>query len=73
MVIDYDELVLRRHEILPLIYDFVKLPYSEKFADMIHAKSLSKGKALSPRKARFIEKVCYPIYEEARAQISAGS
>lgn len=70
IIIEYDNLVSKKNDILPLIYKFVDLPYKPKYAEMIHSKSLRKSNLLSKREYAFIERMCMPIYNEAKKLVN---
>jgi len=70
MVVEYDSLVRNKHDILPLIYRFVDLPYNPKYAEMIHSGSLEKFNSLSKRERAVIDKICMPVYKDAKKLVS---
>lgn len=67
-VVEYDELVTRKSEILPRLYDFVDVPYRAEYAEKILSSSLSKANRLSPRENDVIDRLCGPVYERARGE-----
>ena len=70
IIVDYDSLVSKKNDILPLIYRFVDLTYKSKYAEMIHSESLRKSNLLSKREYAFIERMCMPIYNEAKKLVN---
>ena len=68
-VVEYDDLVQRKNEILPLIFRFIDIPYSEDYARLINQKSIEKKERLSKRKKRLIHQWCSPVYERAEKLI----
>jgi hypothetical protein len=70
IVVDYDDLVTKKQIVLPVLYEFLELKYYNKYASLIHNQSLKNSNLLSKRKARIIESMCTPIYNEARNQLS---
>ena len=66
IIIDYDELVKRKDEILPAIYQFIDLEYKTEYVDFIHNRSVSKAKNFSVSKRTFIENKSMHIYKKAR-------
>ncbi len=70
LMIDYDELVLNKEQILPLIYKFIDLPYKPEYGESIRPKNLKKAEQFSVKKKSIIEKRCMPVYEEARQLLS---
>jgi len=65
-IIDYDELVMNRPILLPKIYKFIDLEYNHTYADKIHSKSLKKSSDLSQKETAVIEKLCQPLYAQAK-------
>lgn len=65
-IIDYDELVTKKEIILPRLYEFVGLPYDQKYSKIIHSKSLNNKQGLSKKAVSRIEKICIPVYREAK-------
>jgi hypothetical protein len=70
IVVDYDDLVTKKRIVLPVLYEFLELKYYDKYANAIHNKSLKNSNLLSKRKARIIDSMCTPIYNEARSLLS---
>ncbi len=66
MIVDYNELVINKNEILPMIYRFIDLPYQTQYAESISTRSLDKASKLSEREKSSIEELCIPVYEKAR-------
>jgi len=66
MVVEYNSVVNKKDDILPLIYKFVDMPYKPKYAEMIHTRSLKKSNLISKKEYALIEKICLPIYYEAK-------
>ncbi len=66
LVVDYDELVKRKTELLPAIYEFIDLAYKQSYAEKIHAKSLEKANNLSGRETAVIQKLCQTWYQQAK-------
>lgn len=65
LVVEYDELVANREIILPLVYDFLDLPYQSVYASKLRTSSLDKKKFLKDREIRIIRQICEPVYNEA--------
>jgi hypothetical protein len=71
MVVDYDELVKEKERALPVIYEFIDLPYDRGYLTRIHAKSVMKASnRLSKGQFASIDELCTPVYEKARMLIS---
>lgn len=67
IVVDYDELVLRKASLLPEIFAFLGLPYRPALAGMLHAGSVDNGRLLPAAQAAYVEATCRSVYERARA------
>ncbi len=70
MIIDYDDLVKNKEELLPMIYNFIDLKYKPKYAKKIHTKSLNKAQKLNDKQKELINKICIPIYIKAKKLLS---
>jgi hypothetical protein len=64
-IVDYDDLVIHKEVMLPLLYDFIDLPFKQEYAERIHSKSVSKIAKLSRRESSTIKSLCVPIYQAA--------
>jgi len=65
LVLDYDELVLNKSQLLPKVYDFIGLDYKPEYEDAIQSSSLKKAQKFSNRQRKVVEELCMPVYEEA--------
>ena len=65
-VADYNDLVLRKEELMPRIFEFAGLPFRSEFLSALHAKSV-RGASWGPDEARRIVQQCQPVYQRARA------
>ncbi len=70
LVVDYDELVLNQEDYLRAMFEFAGLEWEDRFAKLIHRKSLSKSKVLSSRYANIVSEVCDPLYEQSKAYLT---
>jgi hypothetical protein len=70
IVVDYDDLVMRKEEVLPAIYSFVDLEYRDEYADKIHSRSLRKGMRFSRHEIATVMSKCEPTYQKARALLT---
>lgn len=70
LIVDYDDLVVEKHRILPAIYEFIELEYKKEYAAKIHQESINKANRLSERERYTIKKLCWPTYEKARTLLS---
>ena len=66
-VIDYDDLIMKKEQVLPYIFHFVGLEFSDKYSAMIHGKGISRASGLSLKQKKVIKNVCMPTYKKARA------
>ena len=64
-VVDYDELVAHKDELLPRLCEFVGLPYEPKLGDKLHARSVAKRDRLSARATQYVDEFCRDVYERA--------
>lgn len=69
MIVDYDELVNHKEALLPRIYEFVDLPFQDKYTGYINVASINKAKRLSETERLTIQEQCMPVYEKARQLI----
>jgi len=70
MVVDYNDLVTRKHELLPMIYSFINLPYQLSYADSISTRSLGKSDRLSKKEKKSTDELCMPVYNDALKLLS---
>ena len=73
LIVDYDDLVKNKDEVLPSIFRFLNLDYQERYADIIQQISLEKSKHLSKQESNAIKELCEAEYLRARALISSSS
>jgi hypothetical protein len=66
LIVDYDQLVQHKEQILPQIYDFIDLAYYSSYADQIHSRSVNKARNLSVQETTAVETICQPVYQQAR-------
>lgn len=67
LIIDYDDLVMNKNNILPDIYRFIDLEYKKDYASTIHSRSVNNAKRLSRREVAVVESLCMPIYLKTRS------
>jgi hypothetical protein len=65
-IVDYDALVTKKDAYLPMIFDYLKIPYNPQIATVIHQTSLDKRKKLSKKNNQIIESICSPVYKKAQ-------
>jgi hypothetical protein len=72
-IVDYDELVDRREEILPRIFEFVRLEFDPAELARIKRSSTSLRGKLSKRSVNYVDQVCCAEYKRARRLIERNS
>ena len=65
LVIDYDDLVREKENLLPVLFAFVNLPYEKNCAELIKSESLDKADKLSQRAKEQIRLTCLDVYKRA--------
>ena len=65
-VIDYDDFISQKESVLRFIFDFVELPYSLSYTDLIHTKGIKRADKLTENEKRIIQQTCWPTYEKVR-------
>jgi hypothetical protein len=73
MVVEYDDLVIKKERVIPLIYEFIALPYEVSYAEKIHATSLDKKKHLSEKEFNTIKRFCEDIFLKAAEFVKVSS
>jgi hypothetical protein len=66
LVINYDDLILNKEEILRMIYAFIRLPFKKSYADLIHSRSIHKANKLSPKERELVLTHAFPTYEKLK-------
>ena len=69
LIVDYDHLIEEKDIVLKKIYQFVELPYSEGYGDMLHSQSLDKAQKFTVEEIDKIEKQCGSIYRQIKSLI----
>jgi len=67
LIVDYDELVTRKEQILPQIYQYIDLGYNDTYCEQIHRQSIDKKSKLSQKEKEQIRRIAEPLYREALA------
>jgi hypothetical protein len=65
IVVDYDDLLDRKDEVLPEIFSFVGVPFEDKVLERLQRSSKSQRSRLSNKALDHIERLCMPCYERA--------
>lgn len=66
IVVDYDNLVMRKEEVLKDIYDFINLDYKKEYCKYIHSNSIDNASKFSKKEIDMVELLCMPIYLKAK-------
>jgi hypothetical protein len=66
-VVDYDELVAKKHELLPKLCEFAGVRYDTRLADALHDRSVGKRDRLGERDAEYVDRVAGGMYDRALA------
>jgi hypothetical protein len=66
-IVDYDELVAHKHELLPELARFAGIEYDPRLADALHGRSVAKRTRLRERDAAYVDRTCAAVYERALA------
>jgi hypothetical protein len=72
-VVDYDELVARKNELLPQVCEFAGVTYEPRLGDKLHARSVDKRDRLGSRATAHVDDFCKEIYERALQQRTIGA
>jgi hypothetical protein len=72
-IVDYDELVARKQELLPELCEFVGLRYDARLGDALHARSVAKREQLGARDAEYVDRFCSAVYADALALRTIGA
>lgn len=68
LVVDYTDVVGRKEESLPRIFEFVGMEYKAEYGDRLHAGSLARRR-FGARRHALVETWCKPVYERAQAYL----
>jgi hypothetical protein len=66
MIVDYDDLVNNKDEVLPSIFRFLDLDYLQRYAETIKLSSIDKSKGLSNHEKNTIKDLCLDDYLRAK-------
>jgi hypothetical protein len=72
-IVDYDELVAKKHELLPSLCEFAGVKYDTRLADALHDRSVGKRERLGARDAEYVDRMCSDVYTRARQLRTIGS
>jgi len=70
IVLDYQDLVERKEQVLPGIYDFTGLEFQNSYLAKIKSTSLGKSSRQPQAEARAVEAHCMPVYVKARSVLT---
>lgn len=71
-VLDYDQLVRQKLELLPALYQRLNLAYQPSYADPISERSLGKKEQLSASERDEVDRLCSPVFQQALACRNLG-
>lgn len=71
-ILEYDQLVQEKDELLPRLYEFIDLPFKASYGRQIRTASLAKKDRLSGEEARTVEDICSSVYEQALREKTLG-
>lgn len=69
-VVEYDQLVTATGRVLPHIFEFLDLPYDPGIEKMVLNTSLAKASKLPARHFKTVERICMPVYLDARRYLT---
>jgi hypothetical protein len=72
LIVDYDDLVLNRDELLPKICTFAGVPFDNRLLNQLHGNSSRKGNRLPPWQATQVDDFCSAVYLDARSLRTIG-
>ena len=67
MIVEYDDVIIRKEAVFLEIFSFFGLEYSPEYSSLIHSRSINKSIKLSKRENSLIQDTCWTTYENARA------
>jgi len=73
MVANYDDLLMKKHELLPSMYSFIGLQYQSHYADRIHTSSIQKAERQNNKERLTVEKLCLSTYHKAKSLIDINT
>lgn len=65
MILDYDDLVMRKLMILPALYDFIEVEFRKDYLQKISSESVKKARHLLPEDMPIVREMCEDIYRQA--------
>jgi hypothetical protein len=72
-VVDYNELVANKHDLLPRLCEFAGVKYDTRLADALHDRSVGKRERLGTRDAEYVDRMCSDVYNRALKLRTIGS
>ena len=74
-VVDYDELVAKKHELLAQLCEFAGVAFNQRLVEGLHSRSIVKRDRLGTRDSEYVDRMCSSVYERALARrtIRAGA
>ncbi len=65
-ILDYDDLILEKNRLLPILYERINLSYRPEYALSISKSSLQKKNHLKEAEKQLIDDVCIPMYRRVQ-------
>lgn len=69
-IIEYDELIRNKDVMLPMVYQFIGLPYRKEYSEKLHSRSFNKANKFHAKHGKLLGDFCMPVYEKACTLIS---
>lgn len=65
MILDYDDLVMRKETLLPEVYNFIGIEFRTDYLRKISSDSVKKARQLSQRDKNVVREICDATYQKA--------
>jgi hypothetical protein len=72
-VVDYDELVAHKLELLPQLCAFAGVAFDARLGEKLHARSVDKRDRLGTRAAEYVDRFCGDVYARALEHRTIGA
>lgn len=72
-IVDYDDLVSHKDELLPQLCEFASIPFTSELSRRLHRKSVTKSDRMADSESEYVDNLCGPAYREARALRTIGA
>lgn len=71
-ILEYDRLVRGKNELLPQLYDRIRLAYKPEYGQPISERSLGKKSRLTATEQAVVDRICGETYERALGLVNLG-